>query len=141
MLSHELPTQSAAAVKRSFAMRCWTIGGALLSALMLFGCSGKPSTTGTTASQGQAGSTASLGAPSTGAAPLVAVPATAAPDYVVSVFLNALRSGDSPTTESLLTSKARQELARHALSVDVQSAPNATYQIRAAGRGRCLTAR
>src|SRR5207253_11183175 len=43
-----------------------------------------------------------------------------------------LRSGDSPTTESLLTGKARQELAKHSLSVDVQSAPNATYQVRPA---------
>ena len=47
-------------------------------------------------------------------------------------FSTRLRSGDSPTTESLLTSKARQELARHSLSVDVQSAPNATYQVRPA---------
>jgi hypothetical protein len=60
------------------------------------------------------------------------VPASATPDQVVTVFLNALRSGDSPTTESLLTSKARQELSRHSLSVDVQSAPNATYQVRPA---------
>jgi hypothetical protein len=49
---------------------------------------------------------------------------------VVTVFLNALRTGDSPTVESLLTSKARQELARHQLSVDVLSTPNATYQVR-----------
>jgi hypothetical protein len=48
------------------------------------------------------------------------------------VFLNALRSGDSPTTESLLTAKARQELGKHQLSVDVQSAPSATYQVQPA---------
>lgn len=59
----------------------------------------------------------------------IAVPSAATPDQVVTVFLNALRSGDSPTTESLLTGKARQELAKHSLSVDVQSAPNATYQV------------
>jgi hypothetical protein len=66
------------------------------------------------------------------ASPPVAVPSDASPDQVVTVFLNALRVGDSPTTESLLTSKARQELARHSLSVDVQSAPNASYQVRPA---------
>jgi hypothetical protein len=59
----------------------------------------------------------------------IAVPSNAAPDQVVTVFLNAMRSGDSPTTESLLTAKAREELAKHSLSVDVQSAPNATYQV------------
>lgn len=62
----------------------------------------------------------------------IAVPANAAPEQVVTVFLNALRAGDSPTTESLLTSKAREELAKHQLSVDVQSAPNSVYEVRAA---------
>jgi hypothetical protein len=51
---------------------------------------------------------------------------------VLNVFLSSLRSGDSATTESLLTAKARQELAKHSLSVDVQSAPNAVYQVRPA---------
>jgi hypothetical protein len=62
----------------------------------------------------------------------IAVPATATPDQVVTVFLNSLRGGDSATTESLLTNTARQELAKHSLSVDVQSAPNATYQVQPA---------
>jgi hypothetical protein len=59
----------------------------------------------------------------------VAVAADAPPEQVVMVFLNALRGGDSPTTASLLTAKAREELARHELSVDVQSAPGASYQV------------
>jgi hypothetical protein len=59
----------------------------------------------------------------------IAVPASASPDQVVTVFLNALRSGDSPTTESLLTGMARQELSKHSLSVDVQPAQNAIYQV------------
>src|SRR4051794_31234031 len=62
----------------------------------------------------------------------IAVPATASADQVVTVFLNSLRDGDSATTESLLTSKAREELAKHQLSVDVQSTPNATYQVQPA---------
>jgi len=111
-------------------MRCSTIGVVLFSASMLIGCSGKPgATTTSTAGQGPATATAPTGAPAAPATPPVAVPATASADHVVSVFLNALRTGDSPTTESLLTAKARQELAKHALSVDVQSAPNATYKV------------
>jgi hypothetical protein len=74
---------------------------------------------------GQAATTAAATQP-------IAVPASASPDQVLTVFLNALRSGDSPTTESLLTTKAREELAKHALSVDVQSAPNSTYSVRPA---------
>lgn len=62
----------------------------------------------------------------------VAVPKDLSPDQVVTVFLNALRTGDSPTTESLLTGKAKTELAKHSLSVDVQSAPGATYQVQRA---------
>ena len=54
----------------------------------------------------------------------IAVPAEATPEQVVTVFLNALRSGDSATTESLLTVTARTELPKHQLSVDVQSSPN-----------------
>jgi len=60
------------------------------------------------------------------------VPASAAPDYIVTIFLNALRTGDSATTESLLTTKARQELAKYSMTVDPQSAPNAAYQVRPA---------
>jgi len=60
------------------------------------------------------------------------VPANASPDRVVTVFLDALRAGDSPTTESLLTTKARQELAKHQLYVDALSAPNAIYQVQPA---------
>jgi len=59
----------------------------------------------------------------------VEVPANATPEQVVTVFLQALRSGDSPTTESLLTTKARTELGKHQMSVDVQAAPNAVYQV------------
>lgn len=112
-------------------MRCWMIGSLPVAAFMLIGCSGKPSPTAPPATN--AGQTSSRATAQ--AAPVsqpITVPASASPDTVVTVFLNSLRSGDSPTTESLLTSKARQELARHSLSVDVQSAPNATYQVRPA---------
>jgi hypothetical protein len=113
-------------------MRCWTIGTLLLSALSLAGCSGKASTQAPDAGASRNVATNAATGQAAPAQQPIAVPASAAPDHVVTIFLNALRSGDSPTTESLLTSKARQELARHSLSVDVQSAPNATYQVRPA---------
>ena len=102
---------------------------AALAGLSLLGCKGQ------TASA--PASSASEAAPAAAvqqqqATQPIAVPASAAPDQVITVFLNALRSGDSPTTESLLTAKAREELAKHSMSVDVQSAPNALYEIRAA---------
>jgi len=114
-------------------MRCLTIG-LLLSAIGFAGCSGNSSpTSAPQASTGQSASGEKTAvAQNVPAREPIAVPANAAPEQVVMVFLNALRSGDSPTTESLLTYKARQELARHSLSVDVQSAPNATYQVRPA---------
>jgi len=115
-------------------MRCWIIGTLLLSAVGFAGCSGKPAATAPAqANSGQTAASGSSAAGQSGPAPqAIAVPGDAAPDYIVTVFLNSLRAGDSPTTESLLTSKARQELAKHSLSVDVQSAPNASYQVRPA---------
>jgi hypothetical protein len=110
-------------------MRCVTIGTALLAAAGLIGCSNKPASLPATAENNGSASTGAVAAQQTQP---IAVPANATPDHVVTVFLNALRSGDSPTTESLLTTKARQELAKHELSVDVQSAPNAIYEVRPA---------
>jgi hypothetical protein len=112
-------------------MRCSATGTVLLVALCFAGCSKKSEQNGAvpaSAGQAQSGGANAVAAPTQP----IAVPANAAPDQVVLTFLNALRTGDSPTTESLLTSKARQELARHSLSVDVQSAPNASYQVRPA---------
>ena len=112
-------------------MRGWTIKAVVLGAFCLAGCNGQTASTPATAraehSPAATTSTQAVPAPQP-----IAVPASATPDQVVTVFLNALRTGDSPTTESLLTAKAREELEKHSMSVDVQSAPNATYQIRSA---------
>jgi hypothetical protein len=115
-------------------MRTLAIGMALALVMGLAGCSKKGATESQAAGpQPQASATAGTAAAAATPAPQpIAVPASAAPDQVVQVFLNALRTGDSPTTESLLTAKAREELAKHSLSVDVQSAPNSTYQVRPA---------
>ncbi len=114
-------------------MRCLTLGSLLIIALALAGCSSKKAvdSAGPVAGSNMATNQQAAGQQNVVQQPL-AVPASASPDQVVTVFLNALRSGDSPTTESLLTAKARQELAKHSLSVDVQSAPNASYQVRTA---------
>lgn len=122
-------------------MRCSLIGWGLASCLLMVGCSAKsgaesnpPATvTGPTSASSPPVLTgeASPASPRQ-AAPAVILPPQTPPEQVVAAFLQALRGGDSATTESLLTTKARQELAKHAMSVDVQSAPNASYQVHAA---------
>jgi hypothetical protein len=114
-------------------MRCLTIATLLAIAIGLAGCSSKKAvdSAGTSASPQVAANPQAQGQPRVVTQP-ISVPTSASPDQVVTVFLNALRSGDSPTTESLLTARARQELAKHSLSVDVQPAENALYQVRPA---------
>jgi hypothetical protein len=57
------------------------------------------------------------------------VPASATPDQVVSVFLDALRGGDQATTAALLTGKALDETSKRSLSVCPQASPHMQYQI------------
>ncbi len=59
----------------------------------------------------------------------VAVAVEAAPEQVVTTFLAALKAGDEATTAALLTTKAREETAKHEIAVAPQSAPGATYQV------------
>jgi hypothetical protein len=61
--------------------------------------------------------------------PAVQVAADAAPEQVVTYFLEAIRNGDEATTASLLTTKAREETAKHQMDVAPQSAPGAKYQV------------
>src|SRR5687768_283259 len=61
--------------------------------------------------------------------PAVHVPAEAPPDQVVSVFLDALKNGDTATKASLLTTKALEETTRHEFEVNPQAAPNAQYEV------------
>ena len=113
-------------------MRGWIGSSMVLGGIVLAGCNGQTASSPAAPLSQNAVTGAAAPVQAAPATQPIAVPANAAPDQVVTVFLNALRSGDSPTTESLLTSKAREELAKHSMSVDVQSAPNATYQIRTA---------
>jgi hypothetical protein len=57
------------------------------------------------------------------------VPADATPDQVVTVFLDAMRAADAPTIEALLTTKAREETAKHNMPVEPVAAPHAQFQV------------
>ena len=109
-------------------MRAWLFGIAVASGFGLIGCSGKSSLDSSSASPAQP-ATSAIATP---AAQPIAVPANASPDYVVTIFLNALRGGDKATTASLLTAKAREETAKRNLDVDPQAAPDARYVVRPA---------
>jgi hypothetical protein len=63
------------------------------------------------------------------AAPPRQVPAEAAPDQVVTVFLDAMRAGDAPTVDTLLTNKAREETRKHQMPVEPMAAPNAQFEV------------
>lgn len=112
----------------------WGLAGCLLVGCSQGGSGTASSPTAPASSGNPAPETTAqpAGQPAAKPAPAVALPAQTPPEQVVATFLQALRSGDSATTEALLTTKARQELARHAMSVDVQSAPHASYQVHAA---------
>jgi hypothetical protein len=110
-------------------MRHWilALGTMGIGLFGLLGCT--KSSPAPAAATAPANSSAAAGTAAQPAQQPIAVPANAAPEQVVQVFLTALRTGDSPTTESLLTAKARVELAKHQMHVDVQAAPNAIYQV------------
>lgn len=59
------------------------------------------------------------------------VPTDAAPDQVVSVFLEAMRAADAVSVEALLTSKAREETVRANMPVEPVAAPHAQFQVAA----------
>jgi hypothetical protein len=56
-------------------------------------------------------------------------PLDLAPDTAVAAFLKALRDGDDVLAESLLTTKAREETAKHDLAVQPPGTPSATFEI------------
>ncbi len=102
----------------------------------IVGCGGsggttKPAAEGSTPATEQAAGTTGGAVETTPvkAAPAVHVPADSGPDKVVTVFLNALKNGDTSTKASLLTSKALAETTKHEFEVNPQSAPNAQYEV------------
>ncbi|ADB15237.1 hypothetical protein Psta_0550 [Pirellula staleyi DSM 6068] len=107
--------------------RCFVLALVAGYLVMTVGCGGGASTTETNP-QDNASPTGAEVAQQAPKEP-VAVAADATPDQVISVFLDALRVGDSATTANLLTSKAREETAKHNIAVDPQSAPGAKYSV------------
>jgi len=107
-------------------MRAWLIG-IVVAVASIAGCSSKSGPATSATPNATAAGTATTSSP-----PAIAVPASAPPDQVVTVFLSALRTGDKATTASLLTAKAREETAKRNLDVDPQAAPDARYVVRPA---------
>ncbi len=101
----------------------------LCGGLGLVGCGGgntpEPAAQNLQPSAAQGASTVA----SAPAKPAVQLPADATPDQVVSVFLDALKGGDTATKASFLTTKALAETTKHEFEVNPQSAPNAKYEV------------
>jgi hypothetical protein len=57
------------------------------------------------------------------------VVASGTPEEAVNSFLNALQTGDEKAAAALLTTKAREETAKHDMVVEPPGAPNATYSV------------
>src|SRR5215203_380905 len=94
----------------------------LLSAAAFLGCNqSTPTPPVVDLNQTGAGTVATVTAPRQ-------VPMAASPDQVVSVFRDAMRSGDAPTVDTLLTSKAREETRRHQMPVEPMADRNAQFQ-------------
>jgi hypothetical protein len=107
--------------------RISTIVTAALLALAWAGCNGSKPAATTEASSPTPTQTGEA-AP---AAPrkAVEVAVEALPEQVITTFLAALKAGDEATTAALLTTKAREETAKHEIAVAPQSAPGATYEV------------
>jgi hypothetical protein len=107
-------------------MRGTILVSAFLCGMGLVGCGGSSTSTPTAGEATGAAATQAAAAPASKA---VAVRASAKPEQVVSVFLDALRGGDQATTAALLTAKALTETSQRELSVCPQATPNMQYTI------------
>lgn len=110
--------------------RTATIFTLSLTACVLLGCTGSETPApATDAGTPQTDASATAAQPAAPARKPVEVAVEALPEQVVSTFLAALKAGDEATTAALLTTKAREETAKHEIAVAPQSAPGATYQV------------
>jgi hypothetical protein len=115
--------------------------GTVLAASVSLGCNSKTAETTPDAPSEQNAQTATAPAQTGGEQSPVAqqpakpprqavhVAADSGPEQVVTYFLEAIRNGDEATTAALLTTKAREETAKHQMDVAPQSAPGAKYQV------------
>jgi hypothetical protein len=114
---------------------CITLAALTVGAALLVGCGKETATPIAAPGSAPANPAVNLQPQAVASAPVkqaVHVPVNSAPDQVVEVFLNALRNGDEATTASLLTTKAREETAKHDIAVAPESAPHASYKVSAA---------
>lgn len=107
-------------------MRHWIFALSVLVGSGLVGCT-KAKPTPTASTNPPAG--AAVAAQAKPKPQPIAVPANATPEQVMTVFLQAWQKGDSATFDSLLTDKAREELAKHDVTPDPLSSPNAVFNV------------
>ncbi len=108
----------------------WTL--ALLALPLATGCGGggaesaapEDGATGSAPADGQA-----ITQPASGAAQVVADGVGTEPAQSVAVFLDSLRRGDETAANSVLTSKAQQELAKTAYVIQPLGTPEGKYEI------------
>ncbi|MGI8978205.1 MAG: hypothetical protein ACR2FY_03165 [Pirellulaceae bacterium] len=99
------------------------------------GCGGQPAASGPSTDAEKAAETAAATettrdeTTTAAASAAVAIPADAPPDEVVTAFLEARRSGDTPTTAALLTSTARSATAKHKIDVNGEALPDLQFQV------------
>lgn len=104
----------------------------LLGTFWAVGCGGN-SAPESGAKSGPAGASAAVGEPkvvepSQGGTAAVAGNVMP-PNEVVALFFDSMRRGDEVQTAGLLTTKAREELAKYELVVQPPGSPTATYQV------------
>jgi hypothetical protein len=104
----------------------------LLGTFWAVGCGGNGAPE-SGAKSGPAGASAAVGEPkvvepSQGGAAAVAGNVMP-PNEVVALFFDSMRRGDEVQTAGLLTTKAREELAKYELVVQPPGSPTATYQV------------
>ncbi len=108
------------------------LGTALLTMSLLLGCGGGSDETSEPASTDNATeseSEANAGTDAPSDITLVQEGATTAPAQVVAVFLDSLRSGDESAANAVLTTKAREEIAKTSFEMQPIGTPQGQFTI------------
>jgi hypothetical protein len=105
------------------------MASAALSLSCSVGCGSKTPPAPATAQTGAATAPASGGAAADNALTLVNEGAETAPAQTVAIFLDSLRKGDERAANGVLTTLARQELAKTAYQIQPLGTPAGQYQI------------
>ncbi|GIW98049.1 MAG: hypothetical protein KatS3mg111_1382 [Pirellulaceae bacterium] len=122
---------------------CRTIGiyACLVTASILTGCGGKqesnqtvqksasPTATQTTATTAQSAAAVETSANAASSGTVIEEGANTEPAQCVAVFLDSLRRGDEAAVNSMLTPKAREELAKTSYVIEPLGAPEGKFEI------------